>query len=386
MKNLDDLILRDTLIEVNLDNIIFNMKSIRELVGDNVAIAAVVKANGYGHGAIGIAETLMENGAEYLAVAALNEAMDLRKHFKDYKILIMGYTPDEYLEYVVKYNITQTIFSYEQGINLNKLGEELGKKPVVHIKYDTGFNRLGYRHCKESIDEIEKISKLSNLELEGIFSHLALARKEENHNQYSKFIEAIEELEKRGVRFKYKHIEESITAVDYPEYHMNMIRPGAIIYGIKGFHIGTLDLKQALKFKTKLYHIKKISKGEGVSYDYLWKAEKDTFIGTIPLGYGDGYPRNLRDKGYVTIHGKKAPIIGVICMDQCMVDLNNIPEAKVGDEVIIYGDGNNNTMDINEASLLAGTNKNDIISRITLRTPRVYTKEGKIVNCINYIG
>lgn len=386
MKNLDDLILRDTLIEVNLDNIIFNMKSIRELVGDNVAIAAVVKANGYGHGAIGIAETLMENGAEYLAVAALNEAMDLRKHFKDYKILIMGYTPDEYLEYVVKYNITQTIFSYEQGINLNKLGEELGKKPVVHIKYDTGFNRLGYRHCKESIDEIEKISKLSNLELEGIFSHLALASKEENHNQYSKFIEAIEELEKRGVRFKYKHIEESITAVDYPEYHMNMIRPGAIIYGIKGFHIGTLDLKQALKFKTKLYHIKKISKGEGVSYDYLWKAEKDTFIGTIPLGYGDGYPRNLRDKGYVTIHGKKAPIIGVICMDQCMVDLNNIPEAKVGDEVIIYGDGNNNTMDINEASLLAGTNKNDIISRITLRTPRVYTKEGKIVNCINYIG
>lgn len=386
MKNLDDLILRDTLIEVNLDNIIFNMKSIRELVGDNVAIAAVVKANGYGHGAIGIAETLMENGTEYLAVAALNEAMDLRKHFKDYKILIMGYTPDEYLEYVVKYNITQTIFSYEQGINLNKLGEELGKKPVVHIKYDTGFNRLGYRHCKESIDEIEKISKLSNLELEGIFSHLALASKEENHNQYSKFIEAIEELEKRGVRFKYKHIEESITAVDYPEYHMNMIRPGAIIYGIKGFHIGTLDLKQALKFKTKLYHIKKISKGEGVSYDYLWKAEKDTFIGTIPLGYGDGYPRNLRDKGYVTIHGKKAPIIGVICMDQCMVDLNNIPEAKVGDEVIIYGDGNNNTMDINEASLLAGTNKNDIISRITLRTPRVYTKEGKIVNCINYIG
>lgn len=386
MKNLDDLILRDTLIEVNLDNIIFNMKSIRELVGDNVAIAAVVKANGYGHGAIGIAETLMENGTEYLAVAALNEAMDLRKHFKDYKILIMGYTPDEYLEYVVKYNITQTIFSYEQGINLNKLGEELGKKPVVHIKYDTGFNRLGYRHCKESIDEIEKISKLSNLELEGIFSHLALASKEENHNQYSKFIEAIEELEKRGVRFKYKHIEESITAVDYPEYHMNMIRPGAIIYGIKGFHIGTLDLKQALKFKTKLYHIKKISKGEGVSYDYLWKAEKDTFIGTIPLGYGDGYPRNLRDKGYVTIHGKKAPIIGVICMDQCMVDLSNITEAKVGDEVIIYGDGNNNTMDINEASLLAGTNKNDIISRITLRTPRVYTKEGKIVNCINYIG
>lgn len=378
-------ILRDTIVEVNLDNIIFNIRSIRDMVGEDVAIAAVVKANGYGHGAVGISKVLMENGADCLAVATLSEAMDLRNHFKDYKIFIMGFTPDEYLNYVVENNIIQTIFSYKQAEILNELGVKNNIKPVVHIKYDTGFNRLGFKDCEESLDEIEKICNLKNIEVEGIFSHLALAGKEENQIQYTRFTNAIENLENRNINFKYKHIEDSISAVDHPEYRMNMIRPGAIIYGIKGFHYGSLDLKQALKFKSKIYHIKKISKGEGVSYDYLWQAQEDSIIGTIPFGYADGYPRNLRDKGFVTIHGKKAPILGVICMDQCMVDLTHIPEAKVGDEVIIYGDGANNTLDLDTASKLAGTNKNEIIARISMRPPRVYIKNGNIVNVVNYI-
>lgn len=379
-------ILRDTIVEVNLDNIIFNISSLRKLVGKDIAIAAVVKANGYGHGAIGIAEALMENGADYLAVASLSEAMDLRKHFKDYKIFIMGYTPDEYLDYIVRYNLTQTIFSYKQAEILNELGIKYNMKPVIQIKYDTGFNRLGFKYGEESINEIEKICKLENIEIEGIFSHLALAGRDENKKQYDRLMYAIKELEKRDVHFKYQHIEDSISAVDYPEFRMNMIRPGAVIYGIRAFHQGELELKQALIFKTKIYHIKNISQGEGVSYDYLWKAEKDSIIGTIPLGYADGYPRNLRDKGYVTIHGKKAPILGIICMDQCMVDLTHIPEATVGDEVIIYGDGSNNTLDLESASKLAETNKNEIISRITVRPPRVYVKGNKVVNVVNYIG
>lgn len=379
-------ILRDTIVEVNLDNIAFNIKSIKKMVGENVAIAAVVKANGYGHGASGIAQELIENGADCLAVAALNEALDLRKDFRNYKIFIMGFTPDEYLEEVVKNDITQTIFSYRQAEILNELGIKYNKKPVVHIKYDTGFNRLGLKDCEESIEEIEKIYKLRNIDVEGIFSHFALAGRKEDDEQYNRFVSAIDKLEKRGITFKYKHIEDSISSVDYSEYRMNMIRPGAIIYGIKGFHYGSLDLKQALTFKTKVYYIKEIDKGEGVSYDYLWKAERDSIIGTLPFGYADGYPRNLRDKGYVTIHGKKAPIIGVICMDQCMVDLTDIPEVREGDEAIIYGDGTNNTLDIHNAAQLAGTNKNEIISRIGMRSPRVYIKDNKIVNVVNYVG
>ncbi|WMM25096.1 alanine racemase [Tissierella sp. MB52-C2] len=379
-------LLRDTFLEINLDNLIYNIKSIRNMVGEDVGIAAVVKANGYGHGANGIAKDLMENGADYLAVATLTEALDLRRNFQEYPILIMGFTPDRFLEYIVKEDLTQTIFSYNQAKILNDYGIEYNKKPVVHIKYDTGFNRLGFRDFDESINQIEKICKLSNLNVEGIFSHLALTNKEEDEKQYNKLKRVISELEKRGITFKYEHIEDSISAVDYPEFRMNMIRPGAIIYGIKGFHYGSLDIKQVLKFKTKIYNIRKINKGEGVSYDYLWKAERDSIIGTMPFGYADGYPRNLRNKGYVVVRGQKAPIIGIICMDQCMVDLTDIEEVSEGDEAIIYDDGTNGSLDIHNAALLAETNKNEIISRIGMRVPRVYIRDGEIVDIIDYIG
>ena len=322
--------------EINLDNIAYNVRKIKEVVGENVAIAAVVKANAYGHGAVDLAPAIMENGADYLAVATLSEALELRNHYSDYNIFIMGYTPDEYLEYVVKYNITQTIFSLHQAELLNN------KIPKVQIKYDTGFNRLGYKDCQESIDEINKIFDLDNLEIEGIFSHFALAGKEEDDAQYRKLINVIEQLEKKGRKIKYKHICDSISGIDYPQYRLNMIRPGAIIYGLKSYSDDSVVLKQALTFKTRIYHIKTIEKGEGVSYDYAWRAERRSSIGTLPFGYADGYPRNMRDKGYVTINGKKAPIVGVICMDQCMVDLTDIPEARVGDEAIIYGDGTGN--------------------------------------------
>ena len=378
-------LLRDTYVEINLDNIAYNVRKIKEVVGENVAIAAVVKANAYGHGAVDLAPAIMENGADYLAVATLSEALELRNHYSDYNIFIMGYTPDEYLEYVVKYNITQTIFSLHQAELLNSLGRSHNKIPKVQIKYDTGFNRLGYKDCQESIDEINKIFDLDNLEIEGIFSHFALAGKEEDDAQYRKLINVIEQLEKKGRKIKYKHICDSISGIDYPQYRLNMIRPGAIIYGLKSYSDDSVVLKQALTFKTRIYHIKTIEKGEGVSYDYAWRAERRSSIGTLPFGYADGYPRNMREKGYVTINGKKAPIVGVICMDQCMVDLTDIPEARVGDEAIIYGDGTGNTADIQEISELAGTNKNEIMCRFTRRTPRVYIKDGKEYKILNYL-
>lgn len=380
-----DELIRDTYVEINLDNIAYNMRKIKEVAGEKVAVAAVVKANAYGHGAVDIAATIMENGADYLAVATLSEALELRNHHRDYNIFIMGYTPDEYLEHVVKNNITQTIFSLHQAELLSGLGIKHNKIPRVQIKYDTGFNRLGYKDCQESIDEINKIFDLDNLEVEGIFSHFALAGKEEDEIQYRKLMNVIEQLESKGKNFKYKHICDSISGIDYPQYRLNMIRPGAIIYGLKSYSDDSVVLKQALTFKTKIYHIKTLEKGEGVSYDYLWRAERKSIIGTLPFGYADGYPRNMRDKGFVTIHGRKAPVIGVICMDQCMVDLTDIPESRVGDEVIIYGDGTGNTADIQEISELAGTNKNEIVCRFTRRTPRVYIKDGKIYKILNYL-
>jgi len=378
-------LIRDTYVEINLDNIAYNMKNIKAMVGEDVKIAAVLKADAYGHGAVEVAKIVMENGADYIAVATLNEALEIRNRYRNYRILIMGFTPDRLLEYIVKNDITQTIFSYRQAKLLSEIGLKYNKKPVVHIKYDTGFNRLGFKDNEKSIEEIAKITKLENIEVEGIFSHIALVNKEENEKQYNRFISAIEKLEKMGIEFKYKHIEDSISAVDYPEYRLNMIRPGAIIYGIKGFHFGHLDLRQALTFKSRISYIKEVAIGEGISYDYLWKAERKSIIGTLPIGYADGYPRNLYNKAYVTIHGKKAPVVGLICMDQLMVDLTDIPEAKEGDEVIVYSNGENNTMDLHTIAKLAGTNKNEIISRISRRVPKIYIKDGEISKIVNYV-
>lgn len=367
-------LLRDTRVEVDLSKIAYNMQQIRGMSGPDVAVMPVIKANGYGHGAAAIAPTLLEEGAVYLAVATLTEALELKDKDTSLPVFILGHTPDRLLHHIVEREITQTIFSLEQAQILSRLASETGKTAKVHIKVDTGFHRLGKVPSQEFADEVCEMFKLPCLEIEGIFSHLALTGDDENEEQFRLFNDFVSLLESRGCSFKYKHLADSIACVDFPEYRLNMIRPGALIYGMVGYHKGHLPVKQAMTFKTAISQLHFISKGEGVSYDYLWKAEKDSIIATLPFGYADGYPRNLRDKGYVIIEGVKVPIIGVICMDQCMADVTEVPGVKEGMEAIIYGDGLDGSMTIAEASALAGTNKNDIIARITARPPRVYIK------------
>lgn len=376
--------LRDTYVEINLDNMADNVKNIRQYVGKKTEIAAVIKANAYGHGAIEVAKTVMESGADLLAVATLTEALELRNAYPDYRIYIMGYTPDENMTYVVKHNFIQCIFSLKQGKILSALGKEFNKDVAVHIKYDTGFNRLGFQNNSESIEEILEIKALKNLDVEGIFSHFALAGDEENVNQFEEFLQAIE-LTSRDSEYKYRHICDSISAIDYPEFNLDMVRVGAILYGLKSFRKNDVELKPTLQFKTKVYFKKSIKKGEGVSYNYKWKAQRDSIIATIPVGYSDGYPRNMYEKGMVTIRGNRVPVIGVICMDQCMVDITDYPEIKEGDEVVIYGDGTNNSLTIQEVSKLGDTNKNELISRISRRTPRVYIKNNQVYKVLDYL-
>lgn len=365
--------LRDTVIEVDLGKLKKNIGLIREMVGDDVCLMAVVKADGYGHGAVEISETLMRNGADYLSVATLSEAIEIRERYSDYPILIMGHTPDRYLEKVVSNDITAAIFSYEQAALIDKLAEENGLIAKVHIKIDTGFHRLGFdaKNTEKTADEIEKMSKLKNIDLEGIFSHLALVNGEENERQFCMLSNVTEELCRRGISFKYKHIADSIAAVDYPEYRLNMVRVGALIYGMRGFHSGYVGVEQIMIFKAAISQLHYIKKGEGVSYDYLWKADRDSVIATLPFGYADGYPRNMRGRGYVTIKGRKCPVVGVLCMDQVMADVTDLDEVKEGEWAVIYGSGENE-MTIQEAAQLAETNKNDIISRLSGRPYREY--------------
>lgn len=370
----DPELLRDTRVEVDLSRIAYNMQQIKEMAGPDAAVMPVIKANGYGHGAAAVAPTLIEEGAAYLAVATLTEALELKSANPAWPVFIMGHTPDRLLHHVVEKDITQTIFSLEQAEILNELAGKAGKRAVVHIKVDTGFHRLGKVPSGAFADEVCRIYELPDLEVEGIFTHLALTGDAENEEQFRLFTDFVSLLEDRGCSFRYKHLADSIACVDFPEYRLNMIRPGALIYGMVGYHKGHLDVKQAMTFKTAVSQLHFISKGEGVSYDYLWKAERDSIIATLPFGYADGYPRNLRDKGYVIINSVKAPLVGVICMDQCMADVTDVPDVCEGMEAIIYGDGTDGSMTIAEASALAGTNKNDIIARITARPPRVYIK------------
>lgn len=360
--------LRDTVLKIDLNEIARNMDLICEMAGEGVSVMPVIKANGYGHGAVGIAPTLMEHGAAYLAVATLTEALELRDAYSDYPLFILGHTPDRLLPLVFEKNITQTIFSLKQARQLSELALAAGTKAKVHLKVDTGFHRLGI----DDVEELAAICAEPGIDAEGIFSHLALVNDEENRNQYDRFVAIIDALADRGITFRYHHLADSISAVDYPEYRMDMIRPGALVFGLRGFHKGFLDVRQCVTFETRISQIHHIAAGEGVGYDYLWRAPADTRIGTVPFGYADGYPRNMRDKGYVTIRGVKCPILGVICMDQCMVDLTEVPDAREGDVAIIYGSGEDNTMSIQEACELAGTNKNEIVARIPARPPRVY--------------
>ncbi len=375
---------RHTYLKINLDNLIHNINEIKNYISEGVTIGTVLKADAYGHGANEIAKTLYENGITYFLVSTLLEGIELKKSNKNYIVFIMGHTPDEYLEEIVKYDLISTIFTVNQAQILNVLAKKHKKIIKVHIKIDTGFNRLGMKaNSENTIKNIEKINQLPNIDMEGIFSHLALKNKEFDTIQFNKLKTLIKSLNAKGIHFKYNHICDSISTILYPAFQMDMIRVGAIIYGLESEEKGILDIKQVMSFHSKFSYIRKIKKGESISYGMRWTAKRDSIIGTLPFGYADGYPRNMYQKGYITINRKQAPIVGVICMDQCMVDLTDVENLNKNDEVTIFSDGSNNSISIDALASLAETNKNDIVSRFTKRVPRIYIKNNEVYNIKN---
>ena len=376
-------ILRDTHIIINLDHLISNINEIKNFANENVEIGSVLKADAYGHGAKIIAKTLYENGFNYFLVSTLIEGIELKKENPNYRVLIMGHTPNKYLEELVKWDLECTIFSIDQALLLDKFSKFHNKIIKVHIKIDTGFNRLGIKPNKESLDIIKKINKFNNIKIIGIFSHLSLKDNESDLKQFNLFKNFINNLENENINIKYKHICDSIATVLYREFQMSMIRIGAIMYGLESEEKGILNLKQVMSFHTKASYIKELKKGEAVSYGRRWVANKNSIIATLPFGYADGYPRNLYQKGFVTINNQKAPIIGVICMDQCMVDITEIKNFNINEDIIIFNDGENNTMSISDLAKLSETNKNDIVSRFSKRVPKIYIQNKNIVDILN---
>lgn len=380
---------RPSRIEIDLDKIEKNIEAIRAHIPESTKIIAIVKSNAYSMGDVEIVRHLTEIGISNFAVAATSEGIRIRREFKDVEILVLGYTPEYLYESSIRNNLTFTVYSYDAAKKMDEVSKKIGMTTNIHIKIDTGMNRLGFKPTNESLTEIENISKLSNINITGIFSHFAdsEANPEFTKIQFSKFIEFTERLEAKGIEFGIKHINNTGGVFSYPEYSLNAVRPGIAIYGT---HDG--DIEEALNFglefiasiKSEVAHVKMIQKGEGVSYGLVFKAEKPTEVATIPIGYSDGLLRTMSGKIDVLIKGKRCRQIGVICMDQLMVDVTGI-ECEVGDEVVLVGEQGSEKIWLNEYSEAAEECNTSFLTHLSPRLCRVYTKDGNIIKSTDEI-
>lgn len=376
---------------INLDNLIHNINEIKKNINENTKIYGVIKADGYGHGAIMIARTILANGVDRLAVATLSEAIELRKNNITAPILILGYTPGFQAKDIISNDITQTVLSFEQAEALSYSAESLGKTAKIHVKLDTGMSRLGFSATEAAIEDIIKISKLPYIEVEGIFSHFAMADASDKSftiKQCDKFKGIVTELENRGLFIPIKHISNSAAILDLPDYDFDMVRAGILMYGLypsDEVNKERLKLKPVMELKANISQIRKLEAGVGISYGHSFVTEKTSKIGTVPIGYADGYSRLLSNKVYVGYRGKKIPVIGNICMDQCMVDVTGIDNIEVGDEVYLFGDGSHGEPSVDEIAQMIGTINYEVICILSKRVPRAYIKNNEVIHIRDYL-
>ncbi len=382
--------LRPAWAEINLDHLKHNIKEVKKAVGKSTIVCAVIKADGYGHGAVDIARTLLDNGADRFAVAILSEAIQLRKAGLDVPILVLGYTPDEHAGLILDYSLTQTVYSLDQARFFSKVAGAMNRTMLIHVIVDTGMSRLGFQATEEELSVVKKVFKLDNIYVEGIYTHFAIADikdKAFTYKQYNQFKNFTSELEKEGFNIEIKHVSNSAAIIDIPEMNLDMVRAGIMLYGLypsKEVNKEKIILKPVMTLKTKVAHSKKLPAGRGVSYGLIYKTKEESNIVTLPIGYADGFTRMLTNKAEVTIKGVKLPVIGKICMDQSMVDATGI-EVIRGDEVIIFGEDEKkvNTADTLAAKL--GTINYEIVCMVGRRVPRVYLEDNTIVKVRDYV-
>lgn len=372
---------RPTWAEIDLDAIAHNMRELRRIAKPEAKICAVVKANAYGHGAVPVSRKVLAAGADFLGVAVLSEALQLRRAGIDAPILILGYTPPEQAEEVVKYDLSQTVFQWEVARALSDAARRLGKKAKIHVKIDTGMGRIGFLPGEEAVAEIKKIAALPHLYLEGIFTHFAMADacdKTFTYRQLKIFLELIKRLEQEGIVFSFRHAANSAALIDLPETHLDMVRPGIALYGLypsPEVKREKVELVPAMTVKSRIIQVKKVPTGTPVSYGCTWRAPRPTVVATLPIGYADGYTRLLSGKGEVLVKGKRVPVIGRICMDQCMIDVTDVPEVKQGEEVLIFGRDGRETLPVEELAAKIGTINYEIVCMLGERVPRYYREK-----------
>ncbi len=372
--------------EIDLELARKNYQIVSNSLQATTKICCVVKANAYGHGSVRMAQLYESLGASYLAVATLEEALQLRQAKIKLPILILGYTSPQYADVLSDNDITQCVYSLDYGRALSSCATEKGKTVKIHIKIDTGMGRIGFRYVcgdEQELTDAQTVCRMQGLTVEGIFTHFSSAddeigSDETTERQYQYFLEAISCLEKRGIQFSIRHCSNSAAILKYPHMQLDMVRAGISLYGLESVNSfqNKVNFQQILQLKTIVSHIKLIHKGEAIGYGQEYVAEKDTIIATLPIGYADGLWRsNSRHGMLVNINNEYAPIIGRICMDQCMIDITALKEVHVGDIVTVYGDS-----EINSIDKIAEINKTisyEIVCSVSERVPRQYINKEK---------
>lgn len=382
---------RPTWTEINLDAIEHNLREFRRILPENVKIMAVMKADAYGHGAVEIADAVISGGAHSLAVAFLEEAVELRLSGVKKPILLIGPTPPGQVSEIIRHNLTQTVFSIESAAAISREAVSQNTLVPVHVKVDTGMGRVGI-NPRKTVSFIRQISDLPGIKVEGILTHLASADSSDlsyTSYQIKLFEEALEACREAGIKIPVIHAANSAGTISSPESHYNIIRLGISLYGqypSPEMNTDKIKLIPVLSFKSRIIFLKEVPPGTYLSYGNTFVTEKNSVIATIPVGYADGFNRLLSNRGSVLVRSQRAPIVGRICMDYSMIDVTEIEGVSVGDEVVLYGTQGESSITVDEVASLLGTISYELLCNVDKRVSRFYLRDGKMVNYRNLLS
>ena len=369
--------------EIDLDAIAHNVRQLKRHIGERVKLTAVVKANAYGHGAVPVARTALENGAERLAVNRVVEGIELRRAGIAAPILILGYSPPWEAEAIVRHDLTPTITEREVALALARAAASQGKTVPVHVKVDTGMGRFGLLP-KEVADFAKGLADFPNLRLEGLYTHFATADeadKSHTRRQFGLFLDVLKRLEEAGIKVPIRHAANSAATLDLPETHLDMVRCGIAIYGLypSAEVSHSVPLKPAMSLKSRVARLRTLPAGSCISYGCTYVTSSPTRVALVPVGYGDGYHRLLSNRGQVLICGRRAPILGRVCMDQFVVDVSDIPGVRLDDEVVVFGRQGEEEISAEEVAAWAQTINYEVVTALMPRVTRVYLRGGRAV-------
>jgi len=386
--------IRRTWAKIDLDAVSHNAGQIRRLLSPGCKIMAMVKADAYGHGAPEIARALAACGVEYFGVSSIDEALQLRRAGIKTPLLIAGYTPEKGMPLLFEHGVTQTVYSLEYAKALSAAAVRAGATVRVHLKADTGMTRLGFL-CQSpelvarAADEMERAASLPGLYCEGIFTHFAAADDRDSDYtrlQFHNFCAVTDKLERRGVRFELRHCCNSAAIINFPDMHLDMVRPGLIVYGMypSPDQRESVDLIPAMSLHTVAAMVKEVGPGVTLSYGRIYKTGRETVVATLPVGYADGYLRRLSSRASVLVNGRRAPVIGRVCMDQCMVDVTGIP-VREGQTVTLFGRDGADTLSVEELAEAMDTVNYEVVCLVGKRVPRLYCRGEKETGFFSYL-